>query len=108
MRTALGFVLVACVLFSGDRLPAAETDVDLLNLVPDSAAGVLLINRPQETAKRIETLTKNLRIGGINPLAFAKAITGINEGLDERRSLGVVLFAEDEDAELAAVLFLPV
>lgn len=108
MRTACTILLAA---WAGLVAPSAQADEpagDILRIVPESAAGIVLVNHLKHTAEHIATLTEDLQLDSINPLGFAKAVTGLSEGIDERKSLAVVLFAEQVDARLKGAIVIPV
>ena len=74
-----------------------QSEAKVLKVVPDSALGVLVVNRLRDTSARLEKLGRNLQIGIPNPLGFAKAIAGVNHGVDEQCSLAIALFSKSKD-----------
>jgi hypothetical protein len=108
MRTALVAALGCSVIFAGANSQAAQPVVALLKVVPDSALGVLVVNRLQDTSGRLEKLGRDLQVGIPSPLGFAKAVAGVKHGVDEQGSLAIALFSEDKDERPVGALFIPV
>ncbi len=67
--------------------PAAE---DVLDLVPESASGLLVINRMAATDAKFQAASQRMQIPMPGPLAMLKRASAVSEGLDESGTIALV------------------
>ncbi|HEY5314034.1 MAG TPA: hypothetical protein VIK18_16000 [Pirellulales bacterium] len=109
MRNALAFGLCGCILLVSASSLRADAETELFEVVPDSALGVVVVNRLKDTSERLEKLGHNLQIGiPSSPLGFAKALAGITQGVDERGSVAIALFSGGDAEPPVGAVFIPV
>jgi hypothetical protein len=93
----------SCVVLSGWSARGAE---DVLTVVPHDVLGVVVVNRLAETSGKVAELTKKMQLPAPDLLTLLKASTGMQAGLDEKRSLAVA--AVTAGGAPAPVWFVPV
>ncbi|HEX4149600.1 MAG TPA: hypothetical protein VHY20_11460, partial [Pirellulales bacterium] len=108
MRQARRAAMICCLFLTMPAPLCARPETDVLEVVPDSALGVFVVNRLRETSDRLAKLGRELQVEIPAPLAFAKALAGVGYGVDERGSLAIAFFTTDEGLPPAAALFIPV
>lgn len=90
-------------------LPArAEPVEEMLKLVPDSALGLVAVNRPAEVDVKLQEIAKQLQMPAPSPLTLLKAVAGIREGLDEKGTVALLLLPQAGSAGPAPVVLAPV
>ena len=105
-RFAVAAWLLGCVLLWALPAPAAE---DILKLVPESALGFVVLNRPADLDAKLQSLAGKLQLPPLSPLAMLKMQCKIQEGLDEHGTVGLIVLPPKGDYALPiAFLLLPV
>lgn len=93
-RFTVAALLLACVIPAASRASAAD---DFLSLVPDAAAGFVVINQPAALDAKLQTLARQVQLPPMSPLTMLKMQFGLQEGVDENGTvLLLVLPAETE------------
>jgi hypothetical protein len=108
MRFGMTAAVMALIALAVPAPLYARIEADVLKVVPDSALGVLVVNRLKETSDRIEKLGRDLQVAVPSPLAFAKGLSGVTHGVEETGSLAIALFSGGEGKPPIAALFIPV
>ena len=104
--TLTGLPMACVLLLAVAAAPAAE---DFLKLVPDSALGFVVLNRPAATDAKLQALARHMQLPVPGLLAMLKQRSGIQEGLDESGTIVfLVLPPEGKSAMPSAVLLVPV
>jgi hypothetical protein len=105
-RTSLSMVIAALLAWVAPAWGQAE----ILKVIPEDAAGFLIINRPQESNEKLAAVAKRLKIDlPANPLEKFKELLALEQGLDAKRPIGVVGFeSKGESEEPSALIFVPV
>jgi hypothetical protein len=80
--------LAGVSLLTAFSAPAAE---DYLTLVPDSAWGCVVVNQPAEVDVKLQALGREMQMPVPGVLALLKMQTGIQEGIDEKGSVVVIM-----------------
>jgi hypothetical protein len=98
---------MACVmLLAASAAPAAD---DFLKLVPDSALGFAVINRPAAVDARLQALGRQMQLPLPDLLAMLKQRAGIQEGVDENGTIALVILPWEAGRPTpAAMLLVPV
>ncbi|MCR4412365.1 MAG: hypothetical protein NUV77_08075 [Thermoguttaceae bacterium] len=82
---------------------------NILKLVPDSALGFALVQRPADADAKLQRLAEQLGLPAQSVLARLKDRAGVGEGLDGQGTLGlVVLPPKGSEVRPVAVLLVPV
>lgn len=101
------FAAMLVVLLSACTLATAQSE--LLELVPDDALGIVVVNRLAETSAKLEGIGEQLQVPMPPPLGTFKSMTGLQKGIDESKAAGIVLLPTAESVKPAAgVLLIPV
>jgi hypothetical protein len=106
-RRLSGIVLLSVwMLLTAAAAPAAE---GVLKLVPDSALGCVVINRPGTFDAKLQELGRHMELPMPSLLGMVKERTGLREGVDEQGTVALV-FLPQKSANKAPipVLLLPV
>jgi hypothetical protein len=106
-RLAVAALLMVCVLLRATSpAPAAE---DILKLVPESALGFVVINRPADLDAKLQSLAGKLQLPPLSALTMIKQTCKIQEGLDEHGTIGVIALPPDKEGALPiGILLIPV
>ncbi|MGO9113153.1 MAG: hypothetical protein ACLP9L_28295 [Thermoguttaceae bacterium] len=98
---------MACVLFlAASAAPAAE---DVFKLVPDSALGLLVINRPAAADAKFQALGRRMQLPVPGLLAMLKQHSGVQEGWDESGTIALLVLPPQGDSALPTpILLVPV
>jgi tetratricopeptide (TPR) repeat protein len=103
-RHAIAALPIACILFLGASLaPAAE---EILKLVPDSASGFLLVNHPAAADAKIQALGREMQLPVPSLLAMLKQQFGIQDGLDENGTMGLIVLPPEIDGAIPTMILL--
>jgi hypothetical protein len=90
-RFAFTGLSITCVLLAASWASAGKPSRDVLKLVPDSALGVVVLNRPSTLDFKIQALGRQLQLPIPSPLAILGQQTGLHEGLDETASIALLV-----------------
>lgn len=82
--------LLAVLIAATGRKPLSAAD-DVLDIVPNDALAVVVVNNMEETAGKLADTAGKLKLPPMNVLALAKAQTGITQGIDDKGSLGIAV-----------------
>jgi hypothetical protein len=98
---------LACLSFlAAFAAPAAE---DYLTLVPDSAWGVVVVNQPADLDLKLQALGRDLQMPIPSALMMIKMQSGIQDGVDEKGSVVVVMLPPAaEGGKVVPVVLVPV
>lgn len=96
---------IGCVLIVFPAALAAADDV--LKLVPDSALGVVVVNRVGQTNDKLRALALQLKVPPFDFLSTAKLTLGVQEGLDEKGSVALVAVPSTPNGAPVLVSFVP-
>lgn len=88
-RFTITALLITCLLFLAASFATAAEDV--LNLVPDSAWGVLLINQPTALDAKFQTLSREMQLPVPSLQAMLRILPDTAGGLDENGTIAVVV-----------------
>jgi hypothetical protein len=83
----------------------------LLNAIPDSALGLVVINNMSDASAKVHKLTEKMKLPVPELLPIVKSFSGAQEGVDEQGSIaGVALASDDEEATwgMSFAAFVPV
>lgn len=106
-RFAMIAPLMACALFLA--VPFARAAEDILKLVPESAAGFVVVNKPADLDARLQALARAIQLPPLSPLALLKQQCKIQEGLDEHGTIGLIVLPPENGGMLPApILLIPV
>ena len=98
--------LAGVSLLTAFSAPAAE---DYLTLVPDSAWGCVVVNQPAEVDVKLQALGREMQMPVPGVLALLKMQTGIQEGIDEKGSVVVIMMPPAaEGGKVVPVVLVPV
>ena len=98
--------MVCALLLTASAAPAAE---DFLKLVPDSALGFVVINRPDAADAKLQALGRYIQLPMPGILTMLKQRSGIQEGWDQSGTLALlVLPPEGDGAVPTPILLIPV
>ena len=89
---ALAVALVLALVFRGAFAPSAG---DVLKLVPDSAWGVVVFNKPASLDAKFRSLVSEMKLPAVTPLATLKKQSGVQGGEDENGTAAVILLPPD-------------
>jgi hypothetical protein len=96
----------AClVLLAAAPARAAE---NVLKLVPDSALGFLLVNRPAEVDGKLQELGRQMQLPVPSLLAKIKQAGGIAEGFDEKGTAALLLLPPEDTRLGVPIILVPV
>ncbi len=88
-RLAITALLMSCALvWAVSPARAAE---DILKLVPDSALGFVVVNRPGNLDAKLQSLARELQLPPLSALAILKQRFKIQEGFDEHGTVGLIV-----------------
>jgi hypothetical protein len=79
-RATVAFLAVAVGLAAAGRALAA----DVLDAIPNTALGVILVNRLEATSDKIEKLAVKVQAPSVSLLSLVRVQTGIHDGLDDK------------------------
>lgn len=100
LRRAIGCVLIL--------LPTALSAADdVLHLVPDSAWGVVVVNRVGPTNDKLRALALQLKAPPFDFLSTAKLTLGVQEGVDEKGSVALAAVPGTPNGAPVLVSFVP-
>ncbi len=104
--TFFALPMVGVLLLAASAATAAD---DFLKLVPDSALGFVVINRPAAADAKLQALGRRMQIPMPGLLAMLKQQSGIHEGWDENGSdVLLVLPPEGDNVAPTPILLIPV
>lgn len=105
LPTACALLLAVAAARCGNA-PAAE---DILRLVPDSALGLVVVNRPAAVDARLQALGRQMQLPLPGLWAMLKQRSGMQDAWDESGTMGLLILPPPGDhAAPAAVLLVPV
>ncbi len=96
---------ICCLLLACSATVAAADDV--LQLVPDSALGVVVVNRVGATNEKLKSLALQLKVPPFDFLSTAKLTLGLQEGLDEKGSVALAAVPGTPNGVPVMVSFIP-
>ncbi len=101
-------LLVIAVLLA--PVAPAWGQAEVLQVIPEDAAGFLLINRPVESNEKLASVAKRLKIDlPQNPLEKLKEGLALEQGLDAKKSIAIVGFpGKEENDPPRGLVFVPV
>ncbi len=94
-RTRLLAVLLALLLIA---VPAVGLAASPLQVIPDDALGVAVLNSLSDTSARVHKLTEKMQLPVPELLQLAQLYTGIQEGVDLDGTIAAAMFPADESA----------
>jgi hypothetical protein len=106
-RLSMACLLVAwMILIVACSAQAAE---EILKLVPVTASGFLLINHPAAVDAKIQALGQQMQLPAPSPLMLLKAQLGIQQGMDENGTMGIITLPPDEEGAMPTpIILIPV
>jgi hypothetical protein len=106
-RITLGLLPAVCLLLLAASVATAAED--LLKLVPDSALGFVVLNRPAAVDAKLQALGRHMQLPVPGLWAMLKQQSGIQAGCDENGSIALlVLPPEGDSAWPTPILLVPV
>ena len=103
-RILLSGVIAACL--TAACVPNAQAEADILEVIPDSALGFVLINNITEFDGKIVQLAGQIGAPPMSPLAMFKMSTGMTAGLNEKAPMAVVAMPSEADAPFPTPMFI--
>ena len=104
-------LLLTCIAALAGAAGQVRADDDVLKLVPDMALGFAIVNRPEAADAKLQALGQQMKLpipsalaklggpGGIGP-------GGIQEGLDKKRPIAVLVLPPKEGMPIPTVILL--
>jgi len=93
MSRRAALVLFSLVCFAGLAAATAGAAEDILKRVPDSALGVVVLNRVADIDAKLQQLGREMQLPIPSLLAKLKSQGGLGEGLDEKGSAALIVLA---------------
>jgi hypothetical protein len=88
-------LLLVATLFAVTLAGPLRAATDVLDLVPDKALAVVVVNRIGATSGKLEKLSQLVKAPLPGPLALLKKTVGLEQGLDEQGSTILAIMAPD-------------
>jgi hypothetical protein len=105
-------VVITGSLLIGVLFAAASSAVaidEILKLTPESALGVVVVNRPATLDAKFQALAQEMQLPPFSPLTMLKQRLKIGEGVKETGTVGLILLPGDDDSSAPApILLIPV